>query len=130
MAHGLRRLARAPLPDDPNLAHVHKQAIRGEALVAWASHSVFAGILESIAIVVITPLSVPIYVLLRLAGKRPWVVSARRVGSHYHREWKVMGWRASGRVIDEIADDLAHQRSPWPQLAERRGDVVSFTKWD
>lgn len=43
-------------------------------------------------------------VVARVLFRRPWVVEAHeegRVGER--REWLVIGWRASGRVIEEVA---------------------------
>jgi hypothetical protein len=56
-----------------------------------------------------------------LAGRvllgRPWTVEARSLGSagsERQLEWSVPGWRRSGKVIGEIARELAAGREPAP----------------
>ena len=57
----------------------------------------------------------------RLVFRRPWRIVARTRGSiRSTLAWHVVGWRASGRVIDEVADALAAgQTQPAPAGAER-----------
>ena len=63
--------------------------------------------------------------LVALAGhlflRRPWrIVAHTRDSIHSTLAWHVVGWRASGAVIDEVADALAAGRSePTPAGAER-----------
>jgi hypothetical protein len=60
-----------------------------------------------------------------LAGRillgRPWTIEARIVrpaGSARQLEWSVPGWRRSGKVIAEIAQELAAGREPTPQARQ------------
>jgi hypothetical protein len=60
-----------------------------------------------------------------LAGRillgRPWTIEARIVrpaGSERQLEWSVPGWRRSGKVIGEIAQELAAGRDPTPQARQ------------
>jgi hypothetical protein len=60
-----------------------------------------------------------------LAGRillgRPWTIEARIVrpaGSGRQLEWSVPGWRHSGKVIGEIAYELAAGREPTPQARQ------------
>ena len=46
-------------------------------------------------------------VAARIAFRRPWVIEATDAGPYRHT-WRVVGWRASGEKVDEIADLLAH----------------------
>jgi hypothetical protein len=57
----------------------------------------------------------------RLVLRRPWRIVARTRGSARSTlAWHVVGWRASGRVIEEVADALAAgQSQPMPAGAER-----------
>jgi hypothetical protein len=57
----------------------------------------------------------------RLIFRRPWRIVARTRGSiRSTLAWHVVGWRQSGRVIDEVADALAAgQIQPTPVGAER-----------
>lgn len=42
----------------------------------------------------------------RVALRRPWLVDAH-VADGAHLRWRVVGWRASGAKVDEVADQLA-----------------------
>ena len=46
----------------------------------------------------------------RLLFRRPWTVQAR--ARHRRLEWQVRGWRASGELIDEVAERLAAGEDP------------------
>jgi hypothetical protein len=52
---------------------------------------------------------------------RPWVVEARCAENASRTlAWKVVGWRRSARLIDEVAASLANGRDPAPaEDAER-----------
>ncbi len=45
-------------------------------------------------------------VLGRVLFRRPWTVEARVGGTDEGREWKVTGWRASGELVDSVAERL------------------------
>lgn len=44
--------------------------------------------------------------IARVALRRPWLVDAHDAGGA-HLRWRIVGWRASGAKVDEIADVLA-----------------------
>jgi hypothetical protein len=46
-------------------------------------------------------------VAARIAFRRPWVVEATDDGPLRHT-WRIVGWRASGEKVEEIAGLLAH----------------------
>jgi hypothetical protein len=113
---------------------------------SWVDADVFAdfslgGILVGLALAVlgvllvlvvwpIVALAIEIVVLIvvflvalagRLLFRRPWRIVARtRDSVHSTLAWHVVGWGASGRVIDEVADALAAgETQPSPAGAER-----------
>ena len=45
-------------------------------------------------------------VLGRVLFRRPWTVEARVDGTDEGGEWKVTGWRASGELVDSVAERL------------------------
>jgi hypothetical protein len=61
-------------------------------------------------------LAVPVLFLYRVALGRPWTVEARREDARRPQfRWKVVGWRRSGEVVDEVADALERgEREPRP----------------
>jgi hypothetical protein len=52
---------------------------------------------------------------------RPWEVEARTVGTPAEeRTWRVRGWRASARAVEQVAQGFElGQRDPAPELAQR-----------
>ena len=42
----------------------------------------------------------------RTVFRRPWTVEARVAGTNEGREWKVVGWRASGALVDRLAERI------------------------
>jgi len=46
-------------------------------------------------------------VFLRVVLHRPWIVEAFRVDGRDRKEWAVMGWWRSRRVIDEVAQGIS-----------------------
>jgi hypothetical protein len=42
----------------------------------------------------------------RILFRRPWTVEARVAGTNEGREWKVVGWRASGELVETLADRI------------------------
>ena len=42
--------------------------------------------------------------LARIVLRRPWTVEARVKGTNQGREWKVVGWRASGELVETLAE--------------------------
>ena len=45
-------------------------------------------------------------VLGRVLFRRPWTVDARVDGTSQGGEWKVTGWRASGELVNSVAETL------------------------
>ena len=42
----------------------------------------------------------------RVLFRRPWTIEGRRRGADHVFEWKVVGWRASGELLDSVAEQL------------------------
>ena len=99
----------------------------------WAGGGLEEAALVLVAVVVVALVLVPVLLFgvelivvgcvlsVSLAGRvllgRPWTVEARSPGFAGHErrlEWSVPGWRRSGKVINEIAEDLAAGREPAP----------------
>ena len=59
-------------------------------------------LLELLFVVVAIGLGVGARILFR----RPWTVEARAVGTNDGREWKVVGWRASGELVEAVAERI------------------------
>ena len=71
--------------------------------------------------IVVIGLGVLVSALGRLVLRRPWTVVATVRGHRDHGyEWKVRGWRASGELIDTVADALEN-RQALPPHAMRFG---------
>jgi hypothetical protein len=58
----------------------------------------------------------------RVAFRRPWVVEATDAGPLRHT-WRIVGWKASGEKVDQIADLLAygHRLPPGYEVGQRPG---------
>jgi hypothetical protein len=65
-------------------------------------------------------------VAARIVFRRPWVVEATDSGPLRHT-WRIVGWRASGEKVDEIADLLAHGHPlpPGAEVTTRSGREVA-----
>jgi hypothetical protein len=68
-------------------------------------------VVDLIVIVLLTVLAISARVLFR----RPWIVEATSPTTR--ATWRVVGWRASGRAVDDAAEALAHEH-PLPAGAE------------
>jgi len=57
---------------------------------------------------------VAVGLMARVISGKPWVVEARASTPHRsdRLEWQVRGWRKSGRLIGQVASDLAAGRDP------------------
>jgi hypothetical protein len=54
-------------------------------------------------------------VVARTVLRRPWVIEANATdpfSSGRHLEWRVRGWRKSGRLIAQVTSDLSAGREP------------------
>jgi len=65
-------------------------------------------------------------VAARIVFRRPWVVEATDSGPLRHT-WRIVGWRASGEKVDEIANLLAHGHPlpPGVEVTTRPGRDVA-----
>jgi hypothetical protein len=123
------RLGHTPAPRNPHFANLHGETLRSGALGPVLGLTAIAAVLEGFALVVVSPFYLPIYLFTRIVGRRPWIVSAHRLGSRHHREWTVQGWKATSAVIDEVISNLQHQRTLRPQHTEQSGPIVGFREW-
>lgn len=57
--------------------------------------------------IVLLVLLVLLGVLARVVLRRPWIVEATPATGQGRFRWKVVGWRRSGEVVDQVADQLA-----------------------
>lgn len=93
-------------------------------LVAAALFIVIPLLVVLVDLVVLFALGI-LAVIARVALRRPWSVDAHDADGALVR-WRVIGWRASGAKVDEVADLLAAGQVPpdGQVVAERReGDV-------
>jgi hypothetical protein len=54
-------------------------------------------------------------IVARVLLRRPWVIEARSsdpLSPGRQLEWRVTGWRKSGKLIDQVISDLAAGREP------------------
>jgi hypothetical protein len=60
---------------------------------------------------------------VRMIFRRPWTVAAETEGPPPEQQrWRVVGWRASGRAIDEVAEQIQlGYRAVHPRDAEPEG---------
>jgi hypothetical protein len=73
-------------------------------------------VLDALLIAVITTLLLAI----RSAFRRPWLIVAETSGPPAEeRKWGLVGWRASSRAVDEIADSIEAGRRPSLSRLER-----------
>ncbi len=57
-------------------------------------------------------------VAYRAATKRPWIVEMEEADGFRVRAWRIVGWQASKRVIDQVADAIRRGEDPVPEGAE------------
>lgn len=60
---------------------------------------------------IVLGLLVVIGVVLRVTRRRPWTIEATATDTGERHTWSVMGWRAGGKVAEQVAADLANPRS-------------------
>ena len=51
-------------------------------------------------------------VIGRTVLRQPWVIEARSSDTPRALEWRVQGWRKSGKLIDQVASDVSAGRDP------------------
>lgn len=57
-------------------------------------------------------------VVYRALSGRPWIVELEEADGFRVQAWRVLGWRQSRRVIDELANAVRHGSTPVPTGAE------------
>ncbi len=71
-------------------------------------------------------------VLARFVLRKPWIVEAAVPGTAQRQAWKVVGWRASGRVVDEVARALesgVRHLSPPGAAGVTRPEDMGTVRW-
>jgi len=87
------------------------------AAVALAFLVVWPIVVLAVEIVLVV-LAVLVTAAGRLALRRPWTVRAEARGiQDHHHSWSVVGWRASGELVDAVAQALAAGRELPPGAA-------------
>jgi hypothetical protein len=85
-------------------------AVIGIVVTAVATLAVFVLFVVPAVVFVVELLLVAVAIALGAVGRivlrRPWTVEARVRGTNEGREWKVVGWRASGRLVERMADRI------------------------
>ena len=71
--------------------------------VALAVFFVLPAIVFAVELVLVLVLLL-VGALARVLFRRPWTVEARVKGTNLGREWKVVGWRASGELVDQVTE--------------------------
>jgi len=80
-------------------------AITGVVLVVLGVIFVIPALIFVIELVLVV-LLVALGAGARILFRRPWTVEARVAGTNDGREWKVVGWRASGELVDTLAERI------------------------
>jgi hypothetical protein len=57
-------------------------------------------------------------ILYRMLTGRPWIVEMEEADGYRVRSWRVVGWRESKHVLDEVADAIRRGVDPNPEGAE------------
>ncbi len=92
-----KRLGQTPAKRDRNFVNFHGANRPNPATGFFLAFTVLAGLLECAVMVAVSVFYLPFYVLIRVLGKRPWTVTAHRVGTRKYRAWTVRaGQRADG----------------------------------
>jgi hypothetical protein len=80
-------------------------AVAGVAVVLLAVFLVLPALVFALELVVVV-LVVALAALARVVFRRPWTVEARVEGTNEGRQWRVAGWRASGDLVDTVAERI------------------------
>lgn len=62
---------------------------------------------------------VGVSILYRALSGRPWIVEMEEAEGYRVRSWRVVGWRESKRVVDEVAEAIRRGVDPVPGGAEQ-----------
>lgn len=111
-----RRVAReaGDVPDPGCAADLLDDAIAIVVIVAVVVFVVLVAVPLLVAIldVVLLALLTVLGIGARIVFRRPWVVEARPVvpvpAELRRHTWRIVGWRASGEMVDAVANALAH----------------------
>ncbi|MDQ3108147.1 MAG: hypothetical protein M3Q68_10135, partial [Actinomycetota bacterium] len=87
------------LDDELGIFAVIGLVITSIAVVALGIFFVIPAVIFMIELVLVV-LALLLGGVARLLLRRPWTVEARIKGTNEGREWKVVGWRASGDLVD------------------------------
>jgi len=130
---GRRWLTRRPRFDGPSRREIASESLStiGPALPDLGNVDLGQGLLLVAAVVAVALILIPILflgielivvgallaagVMARTVLRQPWVVEARSsdaVTSERRLEWRVRGWRKSGKLIGQVASDLSAGREP------------------
>ena len=80
-------------------------AITGIVVVVVAVLFVIPALVFAVELLVVV-LAIGLGALARVLFRRPWTVEARIKGTNEGREWKVVGWKASGELVDTVAERI------------------------
>lgn len=130
---GRRWLTRSPSLDRPPRGEIAAESVRnlgpgwpdisnvdlGEELLVVAAVVAFLLILVPVLFFGIELIILGVLlaggVIARTVLRQPWVIEARSTDpltSGRRLEWRVRGWRKSGRLIAQVASDLSAGREP------------------
>ena len=83
-------------------------AVVGIVITSLAALAVFVFFVVPAVVFLVELLLVVLAIVLgafgRVLFRRPWTVEARVKGTNQGREWKVVGWRASGELVEQVAE--------------------------
>jgi hypothetical protein len=130
---GRRWLTRRPRLDRPRQREIAADSLGhvGSSWADFAGADFGEGLLVTVAVVAFLLILVPVLffgveliilgallsagVTARTVLRQPWVVEARSTDpmtSGRQLEWRVRGWRKSGKLIAQVATDLSAGREP------------------
>jgi hypothetical protein len=92
-----------PLDDDIGCLPALGVAITGIAVVLLAIFFVLPALVFAVELLAVLVLLL-LGAMARVLFRRPWTVEARVKGTNQGREWKVVGWRASGELVAQVAE--------------------------
>jgi hypothetical protein len=128
------RVGRRWVPWEPKLRKVHENldVPAPEGCFVDALDEILVVIGAVIAIVVFVVFVLPVLlllaellllallvllgVLMRIFLRRPWIVDAVRDATGQRHSWKVVGWRASGRLVERVTGQIATGQEPRPEV--------------
>jgi hypothetical protein len=130
---GRRWLTRRPRLNRPRGREIAGESVNtfGSGLPDFGNVDAAQGLLVAVAVVAFLLILIPVLffgveliilgallaggVIARTMLGQPWVVEARQIDPHRsgrQLEWRVRGWRRSGKLIAQVSSDLAAGRDP------------------